>query len=811
MSKPRIGNYTIIKTLGTGSFGKVKLGVHAQTGHQVALKFISRSQIDKADMVGRVKREIQYLQVLRHPHIIKLYEVIVTDTDYIMVMEYAGAELFQYVVDHGRIQEDSARRFFQQILSAVDYCHRHKIVHRDLKPENVLLDKFDNVKIADFGLSNFMSDGEFLKTSCGSPNYAAPEVINGHFYSGPEVDVWSCGVILYVLLCGKLPFDDESIPKLFKKISSGVFSMPGYLSPEAQELLRRMLVVKPLDRITIPEIRNHPWFLKGLPEYLQPLAREDVDTTAGINMDYVAQLVRKLSYGQQEILTALREPQYNPATNHIKVAYQLVADQNRIARDLRRTTAGTTCSQVQNYAFGSSPPAWNAMPVAGGRVRAPSASMRQDTARSWGEDPLASTGRATGTRGRSQTTTANTPYRGRAGSVAEDGAMVGAFGRRVSIDGGIPEHEEDDDDYHEPSSIGVLSSSLPHQHLIAQQIRPTHTHDGMQSTRAERPSSITAPRSTGSVRQRSSPLREPHHLELPADGLKPPPISIPTRAHDPGLGTTDALGSSLDSDRFASLVSATPLIGGPKPQLPTSYQAYCQDQGRPLAEISLKAPVSVPIPQTASPRPYTRSDGAAAVGAGQPKPSRRPPRWHFGIRSRNPPREIMDEIFKTLQSLGIQWKPFDAWHVRCRYIYPDQAQQQQKPMATPAAHHPPGRGEHGSGYRPGLVVKFDMQLYKIDSQNYLVDFKYVPPTYASQAIDSLNSTKGASMAAAKPDAPWMQLDPTAFQPLTDSNSGQVPPPQLAADRPSQLADGPIVHSIFPFFDVCARLITKLAA
>ncbi|KAG0734589.1 hypothetical protein G6F62_012055 [Rhizopus arrhizus] len=171
------------------------------------------------DMGGRVKREIQYLKLLRHPHIIKLYEVITTPTDIIMVIEYAGKELFNYIVEKGKLSEDDARRFFQQIICAVEYCHRHKIAHRDLKPENLLLDANNNVKIADFGLSNIMTDGDFLKTSCGSPNYAAPEVISGRLYAGPEVDVWSCGVILYVMLCGRLPFDDEYIPTLFKKIN----------------------------------------------------------------------------------------------------------------------------------------------------------------------------------------------------------------------------------------------------------------------------------------------------------------------------------------------------------------------------------------------------------------------------------------------------------------------------------------------------------------------------------------------------------------------------------------------------------------
>jgi carbon catabolite-derepressing protein kinase len=147
------------------------------------------------------------------------YTVITTPQEIIMVIEYAGGELFDFLVSNGKVPEDSARRFFQQIICAVEYCHRHKIVHRDLKPENLLLDLNLNVKIADFGLSNIMTDGNFLKTSCGSPNYAAPEVIGGKLYAGPEVDVWSCGVILFVLLCGKLPFDDDYIPNLFKKIS----------------------------------------------------------------------------------------------------------------------------------------------------------------------------------------------------------------------------------------------------------------------------------------------------------------------------------------------------------------------------------------------------------------------------------------------------------------------------------------------------------------------------------------------------------------------------------------------------------------
>uniref|UniRef100_A0A4W4H541 non-specific serine/threonine protein kinase n=1 Tax=Electrophorus electricus TaxID=8005 RepID=A0A4W4H541_ELEEL len=178
----KIGHYILGDTLGVGTFGKVKIGEHQLTGHKVAVKILNRQKIRSLDVVGKIKREIQNLKLFRHPHIIKLYQVISTPTDFFMVMEYvSGGELFDYICKNGRDSE--ARRLFQQIISAVDYCHRHMVVHRDLKPENVLLDGSMNAKIADFGLSNMMSDGEFLRTSCGSPNYAAPEVISGSLCS----------------------------------------------------------------------------------------------------------------------------------------------------------------------------------------------------------------------------------------------------------------------------------------------------------------------------------------------------------------------------------------------------------------------------------------------------------------------------------------------------------------------------------------------------------------------------------------------------------------------------------------------------
>ncbi|KAF8456446.1 kinase-like domain-containing protein, partial [Kalaharituber pfeilii] len=364
----RFGQYVIIKTLGEGSFGKVKLAVHQVTGQKVALKIISRRKLVNKDMAGRVEREIQYLQLLRHPHIIKLYNVVTTPTEIVMVIEYAGRELFDYIVANGRMSEDGARRFFQQIICAVEYCHRHKIVHRDLKPENLLLDEFLNVKIADFGLSNIMTDGNFLKTSCGSPNYAAPEVISGKLYAGPEVDVWSCGVILYVLLCGRLPFDDDYIPTLFKKISQGSYSVPSYLSPEAVKLLGKMLVVNPVNRITVAEIRQDPWFNHNLPDYLRPPEVEFVDTgvdpaqhpnrtrdrntrAAGeLHEAVVGKLRKTLGYGNDDVHEALNKNE----PNAIKDAYNIVRENQMMMRDSRLSNA----QNIQSF-LAQSPPAWN--------------------------------------------------------------------------------------------------------------------------------------------------------------------------------------------------------------------------------------------------------------------------------------------------------------------------------------------------------------------------------------------------------------------------------------------------------------------
>ncbi|KAI5064254.1 hypothetical protein GOP47_0020924 [Adiantum capillus-veneris] len=327
--------YKVGKTLGFGSFGKVKLAEHELTGYKVAIKILNKRKMSRnADMEEKVRREIKILRLFMHTHIIRLYEVIETETDIYFVMEYVNSgELFDHIVEKGRLSEDEARRFFQQIISGVEYCHRNMVVHRDLKPENLLLDSTLDVKIADFGLSNVMHDGHFLKTSCGSPNYAAPEVISGKLYAGPEVDVWSCGVILYALLCGSLPFDDGNISNLFKKIKGAIYTLPSHLSAGARDLIPRMLVVDPLKRYTIPEIKQHPWFQFRLPRYLAVPPLDTAQQARRIDEDVLNQVV-SLGFDRNHLLSSLQNRVQNKAT----VTFFLILDNQR--RESNRYLAG---------------------------------------------------------------------------------------------------------------------------------------------------------------------------------------------------------------------------------------------------------------------------------------------------------------------------------------------------------------------------------------------------------------------------------------------------------------------------------------
>uniref|UniRef100_A0A8C2DCN1 Si:dkey-16p21.7 n=1 Tax=Cyprinus carpio TaxID=7962 RepID=A0A8C2DCN1_CYPCA len=258
-----VGPYRLEKTLGKGQTGLVKLGIHCITGQKVAIKIVNREKLSESVLM-KVEREIAILKLIEHPHVLKLYDVYENNKYLYLVLEHvSGGELFDYLVKKGRLTPKEARKFFRQIISALDFCHSHSICHRDLKPENLLLDEKNNIRIADFGMASLQVGDSLLETSCGSPHYACPEVIRGEKYDGRRADVWSCGVILFALLVGALPFDHDNLRQLLEKVKSGVFHMPHFIPPDCQALLRGMIEVNPEKRLTLEEIQKHPWYQGG--------------------------------------------------------------------------------------------------------------------------------------------------------------------------------------------------------------------------------------------------------------------------------------------------------------------------------------------------------------------------------------------------------------------------------------------------------------------------------------------------------------------------------------------------------------------
>ncbi|KAM4593263.1 serine/threonine-protein kinase BRSK2-like isoform 6-T6 [Odontesthes bonariensis] len=271
-----VGPYRLEKTLGKGQTGLVKLGVHCVTCQKVAVKIVNREKLSESVLM-KVEREIAILKLIEHPHVLKLHDVYENKKYLYLVLEHvSGGELFDYLVKKGRLTPKEARKFFRQIISALDFCHSHSICHRDLKPENLLLDEKNNIRIADFGMASLQVGESLLETSCGSPHYACPEVIRGEKYDGRKADAWSCGVILFALLVGALPFDDDNLRNLLEKVKLGVFHMPHFIPPDCQNLLRGMIEVDAGKRLTLEQIQKHTWYLAGKnePEPEQPVPRK---------------------------------------------------------------------------------------------------------------------------------------------------------------------------------------------------------------------------------------------------------------------------------------------------------------------------------------------------------------------------------------------------------------------------------------------------------------------------------------------------------------------------------------------------------
>ena len=319
--KNNIDQYIIEEKLGEGIFGTVKLATHKLTNEKVAIKLLNKNRITKAQQT-LLSRELSILKRMNHFNIIKLYSIIETESIIYLIQEYSqGKELSHYIQNHSKIDEKEICKFFQQIISGIEYIHKMGIVHRDLKPENILLTRANDIKIIDFGLSNTYSEGQLLKTSCGSPYYAPPEMLQGKPYKGLYSDIYSCGIILYYMLSKKLPFNEKNNTELYKKIIEGKFNMPKNISKDAQDLLKKIIKVNPEERIKIADIKNHPWF---------QLANIHYNMHAGLNCDDIIFPIDNEIVGKMHELGFKKmEVRYNIIKNehnNITTTYYLLLD-----------------------------------------------------------------------------------------------------------------------------------------------------------------------------------------------------------------------------------------------------------------------------------------------------------------------------------------------------------------------------------------------------------------------------------------------------------------------------------------------------
>ncbi|XP_077261214.1 serine/threonine-protein kinase MARK2 isoform X1 [Temnothorax americanus] len=315
--EPHIGKYKLLKTIGKGNFAKVKLAKHVPTGKEVAIKIIDKTQLNPGSL-QKLFREVRIMKMLDHPNIVKLFQVIETEKTLYLVMEYAsGGEVFDYLVLHGRMKEKEARAKFRQIVSAVQYCHQKKIIHRDLKAENLLLDSEMNIKIADFGFSNEFTPGNKLDTFCGSPPYAAPELFQGKKYDGPEVDVWSLGVILYTLVSGSLPFDGSTLRELRERVLRGKYRIPFYMSTDCENLLKKFLVLNPTKRASLEvrgdqNIMKDKWMNLGYEDdELKPYLEPEPDYRDHKRIGESTKALANMGYTRSEIEDSLGQAKYD--------------------------------------------------------------------------------------------------------------------------------------------------------------------------------------------------------------------------------------------------------------------------------------------------------------------------------------------------------------------------------------------------------------------------------------------------------------------------------------------------------------------
>ena len=311
--KPNKGPYLLGEALGEGAFAKVRLATQIHIKEKCAIKIVDKRLLEDTTDIQRLKKEIKILKSIRHKNIIQLFDIMESKTNLYFVLEYCkGGELFDYIVKNKRLKETEACIFFQQIINGVEYLHKQGIIHRDLKPENLLLDYNNNIKISDFGLSTFFAKNHFLQTACGTPSYAPPEMLEGLQYNGEASDIWSCGIILYAMLCGTLPFTESKEEIIVQKIKMHDYTIPKYLSKEAQDMLNHILKINPEERFTIDGIKKHPWFNLVKPHLIKGISLNEVIIPVD---DNILNMVKEFGFDKDECRNLLLKNKFCSLTS----------------------------------------------------------------------------------------------------------------------------------------------------------------------------------------------------------------------------------------------------------------------------------------------------------------------------------------------------------------------------------------------------------------------------------------------------------------------------------------------------------------
>lgn len=684
-----IGHYILMKTIGEGTFGKVKLGYHILTGERVAVKVLEKDRIVNVDDVGRVAREIHILKLIRRcKHIIQLYEIIETPHQLYLIMEYAeGGELFDYIVKHGRAEEREACRFLHQILAGVERVHEMFVCHRDLKPENLLLDERKDIKIVDFGLSNTYQEGQLLQTACGSPCYAAPEMIAGHMYVPSMVDIWSCGVILFALVCGYLPFEDQNHTELYKKILNADYEMPSFVSKEVADLIAGMLTTDPAQRMTLNDVRQHVWY-RQIPE----ASLRDPEDSGQMDEEILEQLD---SYGfpREYAIKCLKTNKHN----HVTTTYHLIREKrhrarlqgskaseaaNRVIADLDATGQEDYCNGQGQVASGPQTPAGMAAvaavatPSRGARGEAdlPDSARRRgdgsglvwpgtspaaasdapDSARhSQGPVPrlnlgdLSQTGGSSNPGGHrtSHAVASRSPRGARHGPVTARGAG-GCDARSVSP-GQPPPHYQGRQMGASPrrpcSGEPPLLASTPRQHPQSARGFSYYGHEAV------------GPGGPTPRRRRTSRMREGEQFG--------PRRACSPWGHRGYVGCPDPV-ADLNMELDSAPLTARPRLQGNSVgcrERPTSsYGGYSQRAGGGSREHGVRASSTRAPPMSA--RAGYHGHAAPAEGAGEGGPGV----FQVSCSSGLGPKQILAEVLRVLSMLGINSRQVSSHLVRCQ-------------------------------------------------------------------------------------------------------------------------------------------------